>query len=102
MYKAYWLFLLLVGIGMVLYSFMLGIESVFSYLKLKKEKTIKEEEIIEPIESKEELGDTLCDYCPLESYARGVQGVGGKTGYISCEGMYCDEAYENYLEEMEE
>ena len=45
--------------------------------------------------SKEDLGDNLCDYCPLEK--KGVYGVPG--GFVAgCEGSRCDDAYDNYLE----
>ena len=48
--------------------------------------------------SKEELGDELCKFCPLES--KGVYSVPG--GYVAgCEGSRCEEAYENYLESLE-
>lgn len=44
----------------------------------------------------EELGDDLCKYCPLEKkgayYTPGCLSVG-------CEGVCCDTAYGNYLEE---
>lgn len=39
--------------------------------------------------SKEELGDELCNWCPITN--------GEKFGTL-CEGSYCDEAYENYIE----
>lgn len=42
----------------------------------------------------EELGDALCDFCPSE-----VKGAtGGPNGPIMCEGCWCEEAYEAYLE----
>lgn len=46
-------------------------------------------------ELKKSLGDELCEYCPL------------KNGQILdlqnslCEGLYCDEAFDNFLEENE-
>lgn len=48
----------------------------------------------------EELGDGICDYCPLDEDRKGSHGT--PNGYISCEGCACDEAYENYLEEVAE
>ena len=41
-----------------------------------------------------ELGDELCDYCPLDDCTKGTHWYG------SCEGSHCEEAYENYLESM--
>lgn len=50
----------------------------------------------EQIEIKDDLGDKLCKYCPLEK--KGVYGIDG--GYVAgCEGSKCNVAYENYLEE---
>jgi len=46
--------------------------------------------------AKDDMGDDLCKYCPLEK--KGVYGVDG--GYMAgCEGSRCDDAYENYLDE---
>ena len=45
----------------------------------------------------EELGEELCSYCVAEP---GVKGT--PNGYVSCEGAYCNEAYERYLEEDDE
>lgn len=50
------------------------------------------------LQSSEELGDKLCDYCPLDSNARGVKAPPN----VSCEGRHCEEAYERYLDEWEE
>lgn len=47
--------------------------------------------------TKEELGDALCEYCPLEEYRKGAHCYGGVVGM--CEGSHCDDAYEAYLEE---
>lgn len=45
---------------------------------------------------KQDMGDDLCKYCPLDK--KGVYGVDG--GYMAgCEGSRCEEAYENYLDE---
>ena len=49
---------------------------------------------------KEELGDELCEYCPLPKNQRGVYSVPG--GFAAgCEGSKCDLAYETYQEEQE-
>lgn len=48
---------------------------------------------------KDDMGDDLCKYCPLEK--KGVYGVDG--GYVAgCEGSRCDDAYDNYLESVGE
>lgn len=48
---------------------------------------------------KDDMGDDLCKYCPLEK--KGVYGVDG--GYMAgCEGSRCDDAYDNYLESVGE
>jgi hypothetical protein len=51
--------------------------------------------------TKEELGDNLCNYCiPTE---RGREAtVYCPSGLFMCEGIFCDEAYETYLEEEDE
>lgn len=42
-----------------------------------------------------ELGDVICEFCPY------------KKGYVNhslgrpCEGDYCEDAYENYMEEQD-
>ena len=47
--------------------------------------------------SPQELGDELCDFCPLEK--KGVYSVPG--GFCAgCDGSRCTEAYENYLESL--
>lgn len=51
------------------------------------------------IKTAEELGDKLCDYCPLEK--KGVYSTPGR-GMAGCEGSHCDDAYGNYIEETEE
>jgi hypothetical protein len=49
--------------------------------------------------AKNDMGDDLCKYCPLEK--KGVYGVDG--GYMAgCEGSRCDDAYDNYLESVGE
>lgn len=48
------------------------------------------------VELKKILGESLCPYCPWET------GEIEKPRYGMCEGMYCDEALDNYLEEQEE
>jgi len=56
---------------------------------------------IETIKSKEELGEELCDYCPLPEELKGVHNYGGLPT-MCCDNGPCDEAYENYLEELKE
>lgn len=43
----------------------------------------------------EQLGDGLCDHCPLE--VKGAASI-----HNNCEGCRCSEAYEIYLESLEE
>lgn len=52
----------------------------------------------EPL-SQEELGEELCEYCPYTDYGSIPVGTGP---WNLCEGVCCDEAYENYLEEFED
>lgn len=47
-------------------------------------------------ELKKSLGENLCPYCPW------MTGDIEKMPYSLCEGLYCDEALDNYLEEQEE
>lgn len=47
--------------------------------------------------TKDELEEQLCNYC------KATPGVfGTSNGYTSCEGSWCDEAYENYLEDEDD
>ena len=48
----------------------------------------------------EDMDEDLCHYCPIPKEAQGVHCYGGEP--IMCEGMHCNEAYENYLEECKE
>ena len=48
------------------------------------------------ISEKDELGDDLCKYCPLEKHLQGSYSTPGGMS-AGCEGRSCDEAYENYL-----
>jgi hypothetical protein len=51
--------------------------------------------------SQEDLGETLCDYCPLEESQKGVHCYGGQP--IMCyDSGHCDLAYESYLESDED
>lgn len=51
----------------------------------------------------EELGEELCNYCFCTEYGLNLDAPKMKAPYLlGCEGMYCKEAYENYLEECEE
>jgi hypothetical protein len=45
----------------------------------------------------ESLDEALCDFCPLPKELQGTQGI--PSGYTSCEGSECSEAYKTYLEE---
>lgn len=49
----------------------------------------------------EELGDELCNYCPLPEEYRGTYSTPGGIS-AGCEGSHCEEAYELYLEECED
>ena len=51
-------------------------------------------------EIKENLGEELCRYCPLEEEEKGIHST--PNGYYSCEGTHCDIACEYYLEEHED
>jgi len=48
-------------------------------------------------ESMKDLGDDLCDYCPLDDEAK----YHGPWGIVYCRGDHCEEAYANYLEGFE-
>lgn len=52
------------------------------------------------LKTADDLSDDLCLYCPLDDDEKGTHGV--PNGYISCEGRYCQEAYEMYIEEWTE
>lgn len=42
----------------------------------------------------------LCEYCPYTEYGiNPSEYVSGNGTYVSCEGIDCEEAYENYVEE---
>jgi len=42
----------------------------------------------------EDLGEKLCNYCPIPEEFRGC-----RSALVNCEGSSCEEAYERYLEE---
>lgn len=55
--------------------------------------------------SAEELGDKVCEYCKYTNY--GEEDYHGEMkyspdGFYGCEGSFCDEAYEYYLNHYEE
>lgn len=50
------------------------------------------------IKTMEELAEELCDFCPLSEDQRKCT-VFNPEG---CGGAYCEEAYDTYLEEMED
>lgn len=42
----------------------------------------------------------LCKYCPYTEYGlQACETVTPISGYVSCEGSFCEEAYDNYVEE---
>lgn len=49
------------------------------------------------LKSIEELGEDLCEYCPLEENERGARSTPSGT-YAGCEGSHCKEAYQYYIE----
>ena len=52
-------------------------------------------------ESFEELSDTedLCQYCSNTDYGEHKYDISSRWGMVSCEGCWCDEAYQTYLDE---
>ena len=50
---------------------------------------------------REDLGDDLCEHCPLDRELRGTYSTPGGNS-SGCEGSHCAEAYELYLDTMEE
>ena len=46
----------------------------------------------------EELEDDLCNYCSATDYGE-HKGYGTPNGYVSCEGRFCDKAYQKYLDD---
>ena len=52
------------------------------------------------LKTADDLSDDLCLYCPLDDDKKGTHG--SPNGYTSCEGRYCQEAYEMYIEEWTE
>jgi hypothetical protein len=52
------------------------------------------------MKTKDELGEELCEYCLLDEDKRGVkQGPNGPI--FMCDSYGCEEAYENYKEELD-
>lgn len=45
----------------------------------------------------EELGDELCNYCPLDDNQKHVRSTSSGMP-IMCEGSRCGDAYDNYLD----
>ena len=42
----------------------------------------------------------LCEYCPYTEFGlKPSEYVSGNGTYVACEGVCCEEAYENYIEE---
>ena len=56
--------------------------------------------MINILQTFEELCDSeeICSYCSTTDYGEHKQGV-TPSGYWSCEGAFCGEAYEGYLDE---
>ena len=52
------------------------------------------------IQTQEELGEDLCEYCELEIQERGVRDYGNGPSFCS-ESPCCDRAYDNYIEAVE-
>lgn len=48
--------------------------------------------------TEQELDDELCSYCSRTDYGE-KKGYSYPGGYVSCEGSYCSEAYDEYLED---
>lgn len=48
--------------------------------------------------TKDELGEELCEYCPLQAELDEVPPPPTPNNLAGCEGMFCDEAYDNYLD----
>lgn len=41
----------------------------------------------------------LCEYCPYTEFGLNLsEYVSGNGTYVACEGIKCEEAYENYIE----
>jgi hypothetical protein len=51
------------------------------------------------IKTIEELGEELCQYCRFTEYG---ERKANTNPHNLCEGRFCDEAYEYYLEAMKE
>lgn len=53
--------------------------------------------------TKEELGESLCDYCELEESKKGVFFSSTSDGPVFCTDYdICDKAYDCYLDELEQ
>lgn len=50
------------------------------------------------MKTKDELGEDLCEYCPLRDYVDEVPPPPTPSNPMGCEGRYCDEAYEKYVD----
>ncbi|HAK43935.1 MAG TPA: hypothetical protein DCM59_16110 [Clostridium sp.] len=49
-----------------------------------------------------ELDDKLCEHCLCTDYGLEMQAKNMSSVSFGCEGAYCKEAYERYLEEFED
>jgi len=55
---------------------------------------------MKPNKTMEELGEDLCNYCPLEESQKGIHCYGGEPVFCVDSGA-CKTAYKNYLEDYE-
>jgi hypothetical protein len=51
--------------------------------------------VIIMIKTREELDEGLCEFCPYTNYG---EYKANTSPYTLCEGAYCEDAYENYLD----
>lgn len=72
-------------------------EALIRKYEAKAESKEDEENVFIPL-TKDELEDGLCAYC-LRTDRGKKSAVHSSNGVDMCEGRYCDEAYETYLEE---
>ena len=62
--------------------------------------TLQNKEVIIILKTFQEMGDdeTICDYCHPTDYGE-YKFVHTPNGYDTCEGTWCQEAYDSYLDE---
>lgn len=49
-----------------------------------------------------DYGEPLCKYCACTQYGENMNAPQPNAFHSGCEGMYCNEAYEHYLEDFKE